>query len=92
MAKRHEYPVGVAQSKVLHALGITHIETFQAAERYFDSIGISVIPVREGKTSVPSIRIKNTRAYWNERGDADVVDAPTLTPAQREALKQWIDR
>lgn len=59
------YEVGKAQKIVLDGLGVT-VESFQEAEALFESIGIVVISVREGRKSVPQISARKARGYAEE--------------------------
>lgn len=65
------YPTGVAQDKVLEALGLTATD-FDDANRIFAEIGIVVTSKRVGRSSEPVITRKSTSgAGWNGNGDAD---------------------
>lgn len=86
------YPVGRAQWQVCKALGHTEIETYEEAEELFKHVGIVVIPVRQGRTSVPSVSIKRGGYAWNAGGDADVWGGTSLTPEQRSAIEQWMSK
>ena len=86
---QHSYPVGRAQWQVCKALGHPEIETFQEAEDLFKRLGITVISVRQGRQSVPSITIKSGSA-WNVGGDADTWEACSLSKEQVDAIKPWM--
>ncbi len=88
---QHSYPVGKAQGMVLMALGRKDIDTYQEAEAFFASVGISVIAVRQGRASVPSITVQSGHS-WNVGGDADTWGGTTLTSEQKKAIAQWMSR
>lgn len=88
---QHSYPVGRAQWQVCKAIGHPEIETFQEAEALFARVGITVIAVRQGRSSVPSITIKSGYS-WNAGGDADVWGGSTLTQEQLAAIQQWMSK
>lgn len=88
---QHSYPVGRAQWQVCKAIGHTEVETFQEAEELFKQVGITVIAVRQGRQSVPSITVKSGYA-WNAGGDADTWGGTTLSPEQMGAIKQWMSK
>lgn len=96
MAK--ELPVGVAQQKVLTALGApTAIQSWGGAEAYFERIGIRVRAVRVGRSSEPRVRLREDRQAgggWNEGGDGDSWGerAADLTEAQRAAIAHWWEK
>ncbi len=82
-------PTGVAQDKVLEALGLTATD-FADANRIFAEIGIRVIPKRVGRTSEPTIEMLPTEGGgWNPGGDGEsyTINYKTidLTP-----LAQWM--
>ena len=70
-----ETPVGKAQQQVLDALGLK-ANSFFEANKLFASIGITVIPCRVGRTSVPTIRYQDGVGYINldGEGEAEYVD------------------
>lgn len=71
----HMYPVGRAQSIVLDALGRNDIETYQDAEAFFQRIGITVIPVRQGRSTVPSIkRCASVGGGFNDWGEGETYE------------------
>jgi hypothetical protein len=80
-----DYPVGVAQQKVLDALGIT-ASGFQDAQNKFDELGITVGSKRQGRTSVPVVSVQQGGSQRNLGGDFDVWDAT----ANQEALDKLI--
>lgn len=80
-------PVGVAQKKVLDALGITANDWLDANKK-FDEIGIMVGSKRVGNSSEPVITVKETDfGGWNPGGDGESfsTELPDLS-----AVKQWI--
>jgi hypothetical protein len=88
-----ELLVGVAQKKVLDALGIEGIDTWEGAKRCFAELGIIVASRRVGRSSEPLVwEVEHTRGGWNpghEDGWSESAPASRLTPAQREALEKW---
>jgi len=69
------YPVGKAQKQVLEALGRGDIQTFQGAEDFFESIGISVTAKREGRASVPVVSQRDsTGGGFNAYGEGETWD------------------
>jgi len=88
-----EYPVGKAQQIVLDALGLK-AAGMTSANELFESLGLIVRPVRQGRASVPEITIKNRyEGGWNEGGDGDSWRAyGDLTAEQMQALAPWIAR
>ena len=80
----------VAQDTVLKALGITGIETSDAANAFFQEIGIDVTPVRKGRSSIPSVRIlDNAVGSFNKYGEGEV-SYLNITPANLHALAEWM--
>lgn len=67
------FPVGKAQAMVLAALGVEGIETHDAADAYFRSIGIAVSPVRQGRFVIPVVYKLNGIPGWTGHGDAEPV-------------------
>ena len=87
MAK--DYPVGKAQKMVLDALGLT-ASGFSDAERIFDEIGIAVVAVRQGRTSVPQVhRKENTGGGWNAGGDGESFEI-SYKDADLSKISQWM--
>lgn len=80
------------QIKVLEALGLRTQTTGSWAEEQFQKLGLSVRPVRVGRTTEPRIKLMSAQTgVWNPGGDADVIDHNySLTTEQYEAIKQWI--
>lgn len=82
------FPVTKVQSMVLGALGLeaTH---FDEAKELLAHLGLTVNVKREGRTTVPSIRVEDrVGGGWNGGGDADTWQQSPymdLTP-----LMQWI--
>lgn len=91
MSYNNEYPVGKAQQVVLDALGLT-AAGMTSANALFESLGLIVRPVRQGRASVPQITIKNRYAGgWNEGGDGDTWRAyGDLTAEQMKAIAPWV--
>lgn len=89
MAQR-DYPVGVAQQTVLDALGMT-ASGFGDASQKFDSLGIVVASKRQGRSSVPAVKILNRQGGgFNRYGEGETWQQyPDLTDEQREALSQF---
>jgi hypothetical protein len=87
------YDVKGYERKVLDALGMQHIKTNVKAEEVWQQLGIEVYYRREGRSTVPTVKILDNRtsAAWNGNGDADAIDRNyNLTAEQYEAIKQWI--
>ncbi len=86
---QHHYPVGKAQKMVLDALGVS-IDTYDGAEAFFERIGIIVTPVRQGRKSIPSIKMRETvGGGFNAYGEGETYEIDyqhvDLTP-----LQQWM--
>jgi len=80
----------VAQDTVLKALGITGIETSDAANAFFQEIGIDVTPVRKGRSSIPSVRIlDNAIGSFNQYGEGEVSNL-YITPVNLHLLAEWV--
>lgn len=86
---KKEFPTSSAQDQVLKALNLT-AETYPQAEEVLQACGLKVTPVRQGRSSVPSIKLIDAitggvTAYGE--GDYVSVDfkAIDLTP-----ILQWI--
>jgi len=79
-------PVGVAQKKVLEALGAPAIDSWDGAKRFFDDLGIVVGSRRVGRSSEPQVWIaagRDAGGGWNPGGDGDSWGAShTLTKEQ----------
>ena len=87
MAK--DYPVGKAQKMVLDALEMT-ADGFTAAEHIFNKIGITVIAVRQGRTSVPQVHRKETSGGgWNAGGDGESFEI-SYKDADLSKISQWM--
>lgn len=90
---QRSFPIGVAQRKVVEALGVADkVTTYDEAEAFFARIGISVTPVRVGRTSEPSVRFLDSyQGGFTPDGDGDVwqvhFEKTDLTP-----IKQWVRR
>ena len=83
-------PVGVAQKKVLDAIG-AKAETWQEACQIFEKAGISVGAKRVGRSSEPVVTIAqgNYGGGWNPGGDG--ADSFNLTDGEVLAkVKQWM--
>jgi hypothetical protein len=80
-----EYPVGKAQKMVLDALGV-QCESFQDADAYFARIGISVSPVRVGRSTEPRITERQDGAF-NDFGEGESWGGARV---DLESLKQWM--
>lgn len=84
-------PVGVAQQVILTALGL-EASSFDHAEQRFATLGIVVKPVRQGRTSVPQVRIKDRHdGGFTRDGDGESWRAyGDLSPAQVAALAPYM--
>lgn len=93
MSYDNEYPVGKAQQIVLDALGLKAVGATSANE-LFESLGLVVRPVRQGRTSVPEITIKGRYAGgFTAEGDGDEWRAyGDLTAGQMQAIAPWVKR
>lgn len=86
------YEVKKYQRVVLDALGL-QAGTAWAAEEIFKGLGLVVHFRREGRATVPTIRVADPHRHaWNEGGDADVwtEQRGTLTAEQWAKIAQWI--
>jgi len=87
---QHSYPVGRAQGMVLMALGRNDIDTFQEAEAFFAQIGITVTPVRQGRTSIPSITRKaSTGGGFNAYGEGETYEIE-YEKIDFSKIEQWM--
>jgi cyanophycinase-like exopeptidase len=87
MAK--DYPVGKAQQVILDALGIK-AESHQEAERIFEEIGIVVVPVRQGRKSVPQVhRLETSGGGWNVGGDGESYEV-SYKDADLSKVVEWM--
>lgn len=85
-----EFPVGVAQQKVLDALGETASDWGQA-ERIFDEYGITVRAKRVGRISVPVVTLHpRSGGGFNEHGEGESWDDGPFPQSIRECLAPWI--
>lgn len=86
-------PVGVAQAKVLSAIGIT-VNSWQEAEQKFSELDIVVTSKRVGCSSEPVVSFQPTRrGGFNRDGEGEVYDAPSpLTVEQRQRLQQFVEK
>lgn len=85
------FPVGAAQRMVLNALGLT-ADNFDHANAIFDHYGLVVSGKREGRTSVPVIRMRETvGGAFNAYGEGEAWDIPAA-PIDLSAVEQWIVR
>lgn len=93
MSYSNDFPVGKAQQVVLDALGLK-ATGMTGANELFESLGLVVRPVRQGRASVPQITIKNRyEGGWNEGGDGDSWRAyGDLTVEQMQAIAPWVKR
>lgn len=84
------YPVGRAQWQVCKALGHTEIDTFQEAEDLFKRVGIVVIPVRQGRTTVPSIKRRaDVGGGFNAWGEGETYEIG-YEKIDFSAIEQWM--
>lgn len=66
-----DYPVGKAQQMVLDALGLA-ADGFSEADQLFAEHGLVVSSKREGRASVPVVRLMETAGGgWNVGGDGE---------------------
>jgi hypothetical protein len=88
----NDFPAGKAQQQVLAALGMTGFYTAAGANEVFESLGLMVRAVRQGRASVPQITLKSRYAGgWNEGGDGDSWRAyGDLTADQMRAISAWL--
>lgn len=85
MAK--QTPVGVAQKKVLDALGL-QADSWNEANEIFRRIGIVVGAKRVGRTSEPVVTVDRYGGGFNQYGEGETFtkgDDTDLSP-----LKQWM--
>lgn len=86
-----EFPVGVAQQKVLDALGEKASDWGQA-ERIFDEYGITVKAKRVGHVSVPVVTIKpRFGGGFNQDGEGETWDYGAFPESVRTKLEQWLE-
>lgn len=85
-----EHPVGVAQKKVLDALGLT-AENWRKAEEMFEDLGIGVRSKRVGKTSVPVVTIfPRSGGGFNQDGEGETWDYGPFPTDIKAKLSEWI--
>lgn len=91
MTYNDEYPVGKAQQIVLDALGMRAAGATSANE-LFETLGLRVFPVRQGRSSVPQIHLKSRYAGgFTEGGDGDEWRTyGDLTAEQMQAIAPWL--
>ena len=85
-----DMPVGAAQGVILAALGRT-ASSWQSAEAIFAELGIVVRAVREGRHSVPRVKLaRPAGGGFNEEGEGETWPADVrLSAEQRAALAPW---
>ncbi len=83
-----EFPTSRAQDTVLKALGLK-AENYSQAERILEACGLKVTPVRQGRTSIPSVTLLDGVSGGWSNGDADYT---TVTPKQIDLtpILEWI--
>ena len=84
-----DFPVGKAQQMVLDALKL-RADGFNAADALFNNLGMAVTGKRQGRASVPEIRLESATARFNADGDADTIPGHVLTQSQYDAIRQWV--
>ena len=83
-------PVGKAQQAVLDALNLT-ASNFAEANQVFESIGIVVSSRREGRKSVPVVRVlSRTDGGFNAAGEG--VEWKRFEDADFSSISQWIQK
>jgi len=81
---------GVAQDVILNALGIK-AECFGHATEIFKALGIVVHAVRDGRSSVPVVKlIDETHSQQNEYGDYDIGMFKPSEGIDLSAIAEWI--
>lgn len=83
------YPVGKAQQVILDALG-ERASTFQQAEAVFSRLGIVVAARRDGRRSVPVVKLARQSFVQSEDGDYGSVTSTSLSAEQRAALMPYM--
>jgi hypothetical protein len=83
-------PPGKAQQIILEALQIT-ADSFGHANAIFYKIGITVLATRQGRHSVPVVRInREIGAARNEGGDFDEWDYSNANGLDLSAISEWM--
>jgi hypothetical protein len=84
-------PPGKAQQIVLDALGI-EANNFAHANEIFTALGISVVPVRQGRRSVPSVRLLDTSGgAFNLEGEGEAWDNYAAVDVDLSVLDEWLE-
>ena len=83
-----DYPVSKTQQMVLDALHMT-ARGFGDAERKFAELGLVVASKREGRSTVPVVKIKDRMAGGWEDGSG--VSYEQYQDIDTAALEQWIE-
>jgi len=84
-----EYPMGKAQRMVIEALGL-NADSFSEAEEMFAERGLIVASKREGRKSVPAIKLMDTEGgAMNADGEGDSWDM-NFTSYDKSAIAQWM--
>ncbi len=84
-----QYPVGVAQRKVLSALGIENCNSHGHAQQIFDALGITVSSERVGRESVPVVIVNDGGSQRNAGGDYDVWNSSENIDLS--AISEWMN-
>jgi len=83
------YPLSKTQEKVLEALGLTAAD-FSEAEQIFSELGLVVTSKREGRYTVPVIRVLDRHGGgFNAAGEGVAFDQ--YPDADFGAIEQWLE-
>jgi hypothetical protein len=83
------YPTSKTQTTVLSALNLS-AANFTEAERIFEELGLVVTSKRQGRATVPVIRVLDRQGgAFNAHGEGVVFDQ--YPAADFSAIEQWIE-
>lgn len=83
------HQVGKAQKIILDALGL-EADSFQEADKIFAKHGLVVIPVRQGRKSVPSVKqLPATAGGFNIHGEGEAW-TNEYEPLDLSKISEWL--
>lgn len=86
----HKTPPGKAQKVILDALQVA-AESFGHANAIFEKLGIQVVPVRQGRKSVPEVSIqRESGSQRNMDGDYDTWDYSNADGLDLSPIQEWM--